>query len=37
MSLSPVSLDDECTLDGVMGRGWECAAVSLLEVRALLV
>ena len=25
MSLSPVSLDDECTLEGVMGRGWEGA------------
>ena len=35
--MSPVSLDDECTLDGVMGRGCaEVAAVSL-EVRALLV
>ena len=35
MSLSPVSLDDECTLDGVIGRGCEGGGESL-EERALL-
>ena len=36
ISLSPVSLDDECTLDGVMGRGCEGADVSLEERAVLL-